>query len=67
MQYKFNGESRRPELTKKLIELLTSNFVCTLFSLCRINPVEENDQNLWDIMNDTIVAILADENMCVAL
>ena len=29
--------------------------------------MKENDQNLWDIMNDTIVAILADENMCVAL
>ena len=24
--------------------------------------MEENDQNLWDIMNDTIVVILADEN-----
>ena len=42
-------------------------FVCTLFSLCRINAVEENDQNLWDVMNDTIMVILADGNMCVAL
>ena len=29
--------------------------------------MEENDQNLWDVMNDTIMVILADENMCVAL
>ena len=43
------------------------NFVCTLFSPCRINGVEENDQNLWDVINDTFVVILANENMCVAL
>ena len=59
--------SKSQAITHELIELLTSNFVCTLFSLCRINAVEENDQNLWDVMNDTIVVILADENMCVAL
>ena len=29
--------------------------------------MEENDQNHWDVMNDIIVVILADENMCVAL
>ena len=41
-------------ITHELTELLTSNSVCTLLSLCRINAVEENDQNLWDIMNDTM-------------